>query len=68
MRGLDHLPYKDRLSKLWLFSLRKRKLCGELTRAFQDLTGACTETREGPFVRNCGDRTRRGGYKLKGEV
>lgn len=68
MRGLDHLPYKDRLSKLWLSSLRKRKLCGGLAAALQDLTGPCTETRQGPFIKKCGDRTRRGGYKLKGEV
>uniref|UniRef100_A0A8C6N6S5 Uncharacterized protein n=1 Tax=Melopsittacus undulatus TaxID=13146 RepID=A0A8C6N6S5_MELUD len=63
IRGLEHLLYEDRLRKLGLFSLEKKRLHGDIS-AFQYLKGAYRDGGEGLFIRDCSDRTRGNGLKL----
>ena len=65
IRGLEHLPYEDRLREQWLFSLDKRRLWGYLTAASQYMKGAYRKAEEELPVRACSNRTRGNSFKLE---
>ncbi|MFV1218979.1 hypothetical protein, partial [Klebsiella pneumoniae] len=66
IRGLQHLPYEDRLRELGLFILEKRRLRGDLIAAFQDRRGAYKQEGRQLFPRVGSSRRTRGkGLKSK---
>ena len=62
IRGLEHLSYEDRLTELGLFSL---KALGRSNCSLPVPEGAYRKAGEGLFIRECSDRTRGNGFKLK---
>ena len=65
IRGLEHLPYEDRLRELVLLRLEKKKLWGHLTAAFQYLKGSYRKAEEGLFMRVCSNRIKDNGFKVE---
>jgi len=65
IRGLEHLPYKDRLRELGFFSLEKRRLRGGLIAAFQYQKGAYKHEGSQLFLKRVDTSSTRGnGFNL----
>ena len=65
IRGLEHLPYEDGLRELGLFSLKKRRLGGDLTAAFQYLKRIYSQEGDKLFIWADSYRARGNAFKLE---